>query len=75
MDVRGLYLGRGKRYSLLHSVRTGSVDHQASHKISTDGSYPGIKRRWREAGHSPPSSAEGNNAEDPLPSASSYRGA
>jgi hypothetical protein len=38
-------------------VQTGPVAHPASCTMGT-GSFPGVKRQGRGAGHSPPSSAE-----------------
>jgi hypothetical protein len=50
--------GRVKKFSLLHTVQTGSGVHPTSYKIGTGGSYLGVKRQGREADHSPPTSAE-----------------
>jgi hypothetical protein len=49
---------QGKKFSLLHIVKTGSGVHPTSYKIGTGGSFPGVKRQERDADHSPPSSAE-----------------
>jgi hypothetical protein len=43
-------------------VQTGSVAHPASCTMGTGGPFPGAKARpWRDADHSPPSSAEFEN--------------
>jgi hypothetical protein len=44
-DGRGSIPGRGKRFSLLHSVQTGSEDHLPSYQMGTEGSFPGGKIR------------------------------
>jgi hypothetical protein len=49
--------GRGRTFSLRHSVQTASGAHSASYRMGT-----GIKRPGQEAEHSPPSSAEVKNA-------------
>jgi hypothetical protein len=49
--------GRGRNFSLLHSVQTGSGAHPASSPMDTSG----VKWAVREADHTPPSSAEVNN--------------
>jgi hypothetical protein len=74
--LNGSISGRGKRYSLLHCVQSGSGDHPASYPMGTGGSFPGVKRLEREADHSHPSSAEINydGAIPPLPHTSSLRG-
>jgi hypothetical protein len=38
--------------------QTGSGVHPTSYPMSTGGSFPGVKRPWREADHSPPTSVE-----------------
>jgi hypothetical protein len=43
---------------LLHSVQTGSVVHQNSYPVGAGGFSLGLMRPGREAGHSPPASAE-----------------
>jgi hypothetical protein len=50
-------------FSLLHSVQTDSEAHPASCPMGTGDLSPGVKRQWREADHSPPSSAEVRNVE------------
>jgi hypothetical protein len=40
------------------SVQTGSEAHPTSYTMGTGGSFRGVKRPGREAGHSPPTSAE-----------------
>jgi hypothetical protein len=53
--------------SLFHSVQTGSGAHPASYTIGTGALSPGGKRQWREADHSPASSAVvKNNGAIPL---------
>jgi hypothetical protein len=49
-------------FSLHHRVQNGSGAHPASCPMGTGGSFPGVKRPWREADHSPPSSDEVKNA-------------
>jgi hypothetical protein len=39
-------------------VQTGSGVHPTSYKMGNGGSFPGVKRKGREADHSPPASAE-----------------
>jgi hypothetical protein len=48
-------------FSLHHRIQTGTEAHRASYPMSTRGSL-GVKRPGREADHSPPSSAEVDNA-------------
>jgi hypothetical protein len=69
LDDRGSITRRGKRFSLLHSVQTGSEAYPASYPVGTEGSSPGVKRPGREIDHSFPSSAEVINggAIPPLP--------
>jgi hypothetical protein len=57
--------GSGVRFSagagnfpLHHRVQNGSAPDPASYPLDTRGSFPGVKRSGREAGHSPSSSAE-----------------
>jgi hypothetical protein len=48
-----------QEFSLLHVVQTGSGAHPASYPTDTPGALSsGVKRQRREAGHSPPASAE-----------------
>jgi len=42
--------------------QTGSGAHPVSYLMGTGGSFLGVKRPWRKADHSPPSSAEVKNA-------------
>jgi hypothetical protein len=49
---------KGKKFSLLHIVHTGSGVHPTSYKMGTRCSFPGVKRQGREADHSTPTSAE-----------------
>jgi hypothetical protein len=61
LDDRGSRMrfpaGAGK-FSLHHRVQNGSGAHPASYPMGTRGSFPGVKRPKREAGHSHPSNAE-----------------
>jgi hypothetical protein len=53
--------GWGQEFSLLHVVQTGSEAHPASYPMGIGGVgvlSPGVKRKGREADHSPPTSAE-----------------
>jgi hypothetical protein len=43
LDGRGSIPGRGKRFSPLHSVQTGSGPHPTSSTMGTRGSFPGNK--------------------------------
>jgi hypothetical protein len=43
LDGRGFIPGRGKRFSPIHSVQTGSEAHTASYVTGTQGSFMGIK--------------------------------
>jgi hypothetical protein len=65
----GFYSQRGHDFSLLHSFKTGSGAHPASHKILPGALYPEAKRLGRDADHSLPSNAEVTNggAIPPLP--------
>jgi hypothetical protein len=54
----GVRIPVGSRFSLLHVVETGSEVHPTSYPMGTGGSFPGVKRRGREADHSPPTNAE-----------------
>jgi hypothetical protein len=48
-----------KDFSSNLCVQTGSETHPASCTMGTGGPFPGVKARlWRDADHSPPSSAE-----------------
>jgi hypothetical protein len=49
-------------FSLHHRVQNGSGAHPASYPMGTRGSFPGVKRPGPEVDHSPPSSAEVQNA-------------
>jgi hypothetical protein len=51
LDGRGFILGRSKRFSLLHSVQTGSEAHPSSYPMGTGAFSPGIKWRRPEADH------------------------
>jgi hypothetical protein len=56
---RGSIPGRGKGFSPILCVQTGSGAHPASCTMGTGGPFPGGKARpGRDADHSPPSSAE-----------------
>jgi hypothetical protein len=48
LDGRGSCLGKGRDFSLLHRVQTGSRAHSAPHPVVTGGSFPGRKaaRGW-----------------------------
>jgi hypothetical protein len=39
-------------------LQTDSGVHPTSYPMGTGGSFPEVKRQWREAEHSPPASAE-----------------
>jgi hypothetical protein len=61
LDYRGSrvrFPARAGNFSLHHRVQNGSVAHPASYPMGKKGSFPGVKRPGREAGHSPQSSAE-----------------
>jgi hypothetical protein len=45
-------------FSLHHRIQNGSGAHPVSYPMGTRGSFLGVKRSGREAGHSPPSSAK-----------------
>jgi hypothetical protein len=49
---------QSQEFSLLHVVQTGIGAHTASYSMGTRVLSPGIKRKGREADHSPPTSAE-----------------
>jgi hypothetical protein len=48
----------GQKFSLLHVVQTGSGVHPTSYPMGTTAVFPEVKRRGREADHSPPVSVE-----------------
>jgi hypothetical protein len=61
LDDRGSrvrFPARAWNFSLHHRVQNGSGAHPASYPMGNRGSFPGGNRPGREAGHSPPSSAE-----------------
>jgi hypothetical protein len=45
-------------FSLLYRVSTDSGAHPVSFPVGTEALFPGVKQSWREADHSPPSSAD-----------------
>jgi hypothetical protein len=49
---RGSILDRGKRFSLLDSIQTGSGDHPASYQWVPGALSPWVKRQGREADYS-----------------------
>jgi hypothetical protein len=46
LDGGGSIPGRGKRFSVLYSVQTGSRPHPASYPMNTWGFSPGGKSSW-----------------------------
>jgi hypothetical protein len=56
------YWARGWTNHNRHCVQTGSGAHPVSYPMGIVGLSPGVKRPGREADHSPPSSAEAENA-------------
>lgn len=50
----GVDARKGKKFSLLHKVRTGSEGHPAFHSIGLEVVSPKVKRPGREVVHSPP---------------------
>jgi hypothetical protein len=77
LDGRDSIPVRGKKFSLLLSVQTGSRAHPASYPIGTGGSFPGGKAARGVKLTTPPSSAEVKNGGvvPPLPYTFSWRGA
>jgi hypothetical protein len=69
LDDQDLIPCRGKRFSSLHSVQTGSGAYLAFYPVGTGALSQGVKRQGREANYSPPSSAEVKNDGDipPVP--------
>jgi hypothetical protein len=60
IEVRSPAEAKDFSYSLC--VQTGSGTHPASGTVGTGGPFPGARARpWRDADHSPPSSAEVEN--------------
>jgi hypothetical protein len=57
LDGRGSNPGGAKFFA---QVQTGPGGHPASSTMST-GSFPGVKRTWRDGDHPPPSSTEVEN--------------
>jgi hypothetical protein len=43
LDGRGSFPGRVKEFSLVHSVKTGSVAHPVSYPMGIRGSFPGVE--------------------------------
>jgi hypothetical protein len=43
LDDRGFIPGRRKRFSILHSVQTGSMAHPGFYTIDAGGGLPGAK--------------------------------
>jgi hypothetical protein len=70
-------LGAGQEFSLHHRIQTGSEANPASYPVGTGVLSPEVKRPWREADHSPPSSAKVKNAwrYTSTPNTFSWRGA
>jgi hypothetical protein len=66
LEARGSIPGRGKTFSIFHSVQTNSEAHPASCPMGTGGLSLKVKRPGREANHSPPSGAEVKN-DSPIP--------
>jgi hypothetical protein len=65
LDDRGSrvrFPARAGNFSLHHRVQNGSEAHPVSYTMGTRDSFSGVKRPGREADHSPPSSAEVQNA-------------
>jgi hypothetical protein len=59
VEVLGVRVSAGAgNFSLHHRVQTGSGIHPPSYPMGTRGSFPGVKRPWRESLHSPPCSAD-----------------
>jgi hypothetical protein len=56
--VVGVRVPVGQEFSLLHVVQTGSKTHPVSYPMDIGALSLGVKRPWREADHSPPTSAE-----------------
>jgi hypothetical protein len=49
---------RARNISLVHIVQTGPGAQPASYSMGAEGSFPGVKRRRREADHLPSPSTE-----------------
>jgi hypothetical protein len=63
LDDRGFESQQGLgTFSIHHRVQTGSGAHPASYPMGTRDFSVGVKREGREVDHSPPSSAEIENA-------------
>jgi hypothetical protein len=54
----GVRVPVGSKFSLLHTVQTGSGVHPASYSMGNGVSFPGVKRQGLEADHSPLANAE-----------------
>ena len=48
-------------FSLIQNAQTSYTAHPVSYSMGTGGCCPGVRRPWREAEHSPPSSAKVRN--------------
>ena len=59
--VRGLHPVRGRDFSLLQNIQTGSGTHPASYLMGTWYLSQGLKRSGCEVNHSPPCSGEVKN--------------
>jgi hypothetical protein len=75
LDGQGSVPDRDKRFSVIHSIQTGSGVHPASYTMGTGGSFLDGKE-GHEADHPPLSSAKvKNGAIPPLQHTSSWSGA
>jgi hypothetical protein len=77
-DSRVRFPAGAGNFSLHHRVPNGSEAHPASYPMGKRGCSLGVKRPWREADHSPSSSAEVKECVELYlhsPDASSRRGA
>jgi hypothetical protein len=61
LDCWGLFHGRARDFSVLHSIQTGSGAHPSSYSLDTGECFHGIKWPGHKADHSSPSGAEVKN--------------
>jgi hypothetical protein len=71
-SLRAKFQAGAKVFHFVHNVETGSEAYPASYPMGTSSSFQVVRQPWREADHSPTSSAEVKNcgAISPFPHSS-----
>jgi hypothetical protein len=75
LDSQDSIPGKGKGFSPLHSVQTGSGAHPVFYPMGTGGSFPGVNRPGRETDHSSNAEVKNGGAIPPHPHPASWHGA